>query len=362
MNHLSMEQILERIYQSEHFDEMRITRDQVHEMIREHLLFSHSPALGRQVNQIHDALIHRTIELSEHILEDEGFGKPPVPYAFILFGSGGRSEQTLWSDQDNGLIYEDSEHHSEDELEAYFNKLVACILQGLEMLGYPPCEGNVVSSNKQWRKSFSDYMDMVLAWFQEPEWENVRYLLILADMRSIYGAQALVHRLRTGFLDYVREHPSILNDLLSNTLHHKISLGVFGHLITERYGEDAGGFDIKYGAYIPIVNGIRLLAIQAGLHTSSTVERINQLKGDSHIPESLANDWQRAFDVALKLRDLTPFQVENELYTTRGKLSAEQLTKEIKQELKECLRTGIELQKFVKKTIGAHIEKEKEKG
>ena len=46
------------------------------------------------------------------MLEDEGFGKPPVPYAFILFGSGGRSEQTLWSDQDNGLIYEESRRAS----------------------------------------------------------------------------------------------------------------------------------------------------------------------------------------------------------------------------------------------------------
>jgi CBS domain-containing protein len=39
MNHLSMERILERIYLSEQFEEMRITRDQVHEMFREHLLF-----------------------------------------------------------------------------------------------------------------------------------------------------------------------------------------------------------------------------------------------------------------------------------------------------------------------------------
>lgn len=161
MKHLSMEQILERIYLSEQFDEMRITRDQVHEMFREHLLFSHTPELGRKVNAIHDAFIQRTIELAEHILEDEGFGKPPVPYAFILFGSGGRSEQTLWSDQDNGLVYAESEKHQEEEVEEYFIKLVDCILQGLDALGYPPCEGNVVSSNKQWRKPLTGYTLML---------------------------------------------------------------------------------------------------------------------------------------------------------------------------------------------------------
>ena len=66
-----------------------------------------------------------------------------------------------------------------------------------------------------------------------------------------------------------------------------------------------------------------------------------------------------AFGVALKLRDLTPYQIEDEMYTTRGKLNADQLTKEIKQELKHCLRTGIELQKYVRKSIVSHIETEK---
>lgn len=359
MNHLSMEQILERVYQSEQFDEMRITRDQVHEMFREHLLFSHSPEIGRKVNQIHDAFIHRTIELAEHMLEDEGFGKPPVPYAFILFGSGGRREQTLWSDQDNGLIYEESEDHTEEELDIYFIKLVHCILRGLDILGYPPCEGNVISSNKQWRKPLSMYIEMMTAWFKEPDWENVRYLLILADMRCIFGSKTLVDRLKGEFLAYVQEHPSILKYLLSNTLHHRITLGVFGHLIRERYGEDAGGFDIKYGAYIPIVNGIRLLAIQAGIMHSSTLERISLLQEASIIPKQLAVEWQAAFGVALKLRDLTPYQLDGEKYTTRGKLNADQLTKEIKQELKQCLRTGMGLQKYVRKSIVSHLESEK---
>lgn len=186
---------------------------------------------------------------------------------FILFGSGGRSEQTLWSDQDNGLVYGESEKHQEEEVEEYFIKLVDCILQGLDALGYPPCEGNVVSSNKQWRKPLTAYTQMMLEWLQEPEWENIRYLLIMADMRCIYGSQNLVDQLRGTILTYVQENSSVLNYLLSNTLHHKISLGVFGQLITERYGEDAGGFDIKYGAYIPIVNGIRLLAIKLELCT-----------------------------------------------------------------------------------------------
>ncbi len=359
MNHLSMERILERIYQSEQFEEMRITRDQVHEMFREHLLFSYTSELGQQINQVHDVLIQRTTQIAEHLLEDEGYGKPPVAYAFILLGSGGRREQTLWSDQDNGLIYGDSETHTQDELDCYFDKLASYIIRGLDVLGYPPCEGNVISSNPQWRKSLQGYTEMMVGWFMEPDWENVRYLLILADMRCIYGSEALVGKLKQSFLDYVQEHPGLLKYLLSNTLHHKISLGIFSHLITERYGEDAGGFDIKYGAYIPIVNGIRLLAIQAGITATSTIERIKQLNVKGIVSEQLAKDWEMAFSIALKLRDSTPFQLDGEKYTTRGKLTADQLNKEIRVQLKQCLRTGIQLQKYVGKSIGSHIEREK---
>ena len=45
--------------------------------------------------------------------------------------------------------------HTEEELDDYFIKLVDCILRGLDVLGYPPCEGNVISSNTQWRKPLS---------------------------------------------------------------------------------------------------------------------------------------------------------------------------------------------------------------
>jgi CBS domain-containing protein len=352
MKHFSVKQILERIDQTERFDEVRSIRDQVHEMLQKHLLFTSFVEVQDTINQFHEALIRRTIFLAEKRLEEQGHGVPPVQYSFILFGSGGRREQTLWSDQDNGFIYADSEFYTAQELDAYFTKLTACIIQGLVVLGYPPCQGNVVSTNAQWRKPYSAFFQMMLNWLETPDWENVRYLLILADMRSIYGDSNMVAKLKEAFNHYVKMNPAILQQLLSNTLHHKVSLGVFGQLITERYGEDAGGVDIKYGAYLPIVNAIRLLAIGAGLQASSTLERFDALIAGNQIPQPFGAKWQKAFAITLKLRNLTPFQMEEGLYKTRGKLTAEQISKELRQQLKFCLRAGTELQRFIKKSVG----------
>jgi CBS domain-containing protein len=359
MLHLSLEQILERIGTSITAEQMRSLRDLIHERwTQERLLFYYPEVYHESVNAFHDALISRTVAIAESQMIERGKGKPPTSYAFILYGSGGRREQTLWSDQDNGFVYEQSNEISNEKLDTYYEEFVSLILQGLSTLGYPPCEGDVVSSNSRWRKSIKDYRVMIEGWLQDPTWENVRYLLIMADIRCIYGNQGLVDTIRDDMTTYIRTHSAILNNMLTNTLHHKVTLGLFGQLITERYGEDAGGFDIKYGAYIPFVNGIRLLAIKAGIHASGTLERIRLLTTQEEIDDDLGEEWLHVFESLLKFRSMTPSLMEESNYTTRGKLREEHLSqKETRMELKMCLRVGIDLQRYVKKNVEAAIEK-----
>jgi CBS domain-containing protein len=351
MYKLSLETSREHILNAKDFSSLRVLRDQVHEIIQVHPLLTTPIEWCLRLNEIHDCFIQRCIVISEKILEEQGLGIPPVAFTFVLFGSGGRREQTLWSDQDNGLIYELTEFEDEEQVSSYFKALADCIVEGLMVLGYPPCEGKVICSNESWRKSSTEWNKMVLGWLEEPNWEHIRYLLIVEDMRSVYGDASIVDRSKQFIAEYISEHRSILENLLQNTLHRKTSLGIFGQLLTERYGEDAGGVDIKYGSYIPIVNGIRLLAIQADVRETSTLERIDKLLECKSITFEQADEWKRAFALNLELRSMTPFQLEDGLYSSRGKLSASQLSKQSKQELKFSLHAGIDLQKFVQKKV-----------
>jgi CBS domain-containing protein len=357
MEPLSLAEMIHVVSEAGSLSELRGHRDRLHEELQRRLLFDHPLDWNRMVNQVHDAIIQRTIQLSEQMLAEEG-DMAPVAYAFLLFGSGGRGEQTLWSDQDNGLIYENPSSPEQQGLaESYFARFAERISTGLEVVGYPPCSGGVICTNAMWRRPLSGYQALIKEWLEDPHWENVRYLLIAADMRVVYGDDALGREVLKAFYDYVASHPSMLEHLLHNTLHHKVSLGVFGQLIKERYGEDAGGVDIKYGAYIPIVNGIRLLSIEAGLYASGTEERIIGLLAGDDVEEEIGYDWLEALSIALKLRSVTPYQVIDGHYTTRGKLTSEQLTKERVSALKLCLRIGSDLQKYVKKSVHKEIEK-----
>ncbi|NOU97935.1 hypothetical protein GC093_32615 [Paenibacillus sp. LMG 31456] len=358
MERLSLEMIRIEIQKAGDDKQLRRIRDQLHEEFEGRLLLSNSIEWNRELNQVHDLLIGKAVGLAQVNVRRDGGGEPPLPFAFVLFGSGGRGEQTLWSDQDNGLIYANPDNSVvEEQARNYFQLLAEAVSELLMHLGYPPCTGGVICTNEKWRKPLNGYRSMLYEWMQDPHWEHIRYLLILADMRIVYGEKSLVTQLLEEFYDYVLKHPIMLEYMLHNTLHHKISLGLFGQLIKERYGEDAGGVDIKYGAYIPIVSGIRLLAAQAGVMASSTEERILGLMRVGFVEEEIAHDWLEALSIALKLRSLTPFQLEEGHYTTRGKLSADGLTKERISELKLCLRIGNDLQKYVKKSVHKEIEK-----
>ncbi len=54
---------------------------------------------------IRDRIANRVLDLVEEEMVEEGLGKPPVEYVWAGLGSEGRDEQTMVTDQDNMLIW-----------------------------------------------------------------------------------------------------------------------------------------------------------------------------------------------------------------------------------------------------------------
>lgn len=345
-------QLLKQIGHADDVNVLRGLRDQVHEHMGALLHVSPVEQFNEQLNEMHDAVIGRTIAIAEAELARAGMGFPPVPYAYLLFGSGGREEQTLSSDQDSGIVYQDPVSDSA-LIQQYFQQLSTTIVSMLQKVGYPPCEGNVLSNNPEWCKSITEWRNKINHWFQEPIWESVRYLLIMADVRSVYGDKILLKKLKDHYFTDMLDHPIIVRRMLDNTMRHKVLLGVFGHLLKEQYGEDAGSLDIKYGAYIPLVNAIRLLSVQAGIRDTSTLDRIKRLVEHDRLLSKDAASYEMAFRLFLRLRLMTTENNDGGLYANNGKLPSRKLTKEMTDELKTALRISKKLQrKVIKQTLG----------
>ncbi|MBP2001278.1 CBS domain-containing protein [Paenibacillus shirakamiensis] len=261
---------------------------------------------NRAVNQMHDEVMNRAVYLSEMMMEAEGFGQPPTSYAFVVFGSAGRSEQTLWSDQDNGLIIGDSGGR---DLAPYFDVFAERLVRILEKSGYPPCPGQVMAINPMWRKDIAGWRQQLQGWRNSLQWEAVRYLTIASDLRHIAGDAMLSAAWSDHFLRIMEQSDELTAGLLRNTVRHKAGLNVLGQVITESFGEHAGSFDMKYGLYMPLVNGIRCMALQYGLRETSTLDRLQkliQLEAVSGIEAC-----QSSFVTALQLRSMTSWVKED---------------------------------------------------
>ncbi len=83
--------------------------------------------IGRMVTHITDAFTLRLIQLGEKEL-----GEPPMAYAWVVFGSQAREEQTARTDQDNGLMLE---RKANEEEAGYFANLAEFVCDGLDQAG-----------------------------------------------------------------------------------------------------------------------------------------------------------------------------------------------------------------------------------
>ncbi|WP_164931476.1 DUF294 nucleotidyltransferase-like domain-containing protein [Longirhabdus pacifica] len=358
MGLLSIRLFGQKINQANTVEELKLIRKQFHDGVVDFSQCNIREYVGF-INQIHDGIICKSIELTMEKLECNGMGKPPLSFQFVLFGSGGRQEQTLWSDQDNGLIYHSNNDKEEELHRDYFVQLGKMIEQTLESIGYPPCDGKVTCSNEAWCLNVQQWDQQLKHWIDNPDWENIRYLLICADVRVIYQHGSMPEDIHQPFCFRSYFDYAVLKHMLRNTLRHKVMVNIFGRLITEQYGVAAGSIDIKYGMYIPIVNGIRLLAIKHGIDACSTLERIEQLQQNNWITEEVATKWSIAFCDAMKYRMMAHYEHKQGCFTSNGMLKADRLTKKQVEELKQSIKTGTQLQKYVKKVISSMPEGER---
>jgi CBS domain-containing protein len=265
-------------------------------------------------------------------------GPPPSSFSFFVMGSAARGEQSIWSDQDHGIIYEEQNGHLMD----YFYKLGQEISKGLFTVGYEYCDGNVMAINPLWCKSLSDWKEQLHQWIHEASWESIRHLLIFMDARSVYGEENYVTSLKEwAFQEINQEH--LLKKIVSNTMYHKKGISVLGKIITETHGPFSGALNIKETAILPFVNAARLLAIKAGSQAVSTLSRLEYLS-DSKFSDLSKKQFLKLLHFRLRFGSHTNYEAGHYL-------PIPSLSKEQKKELKEAIKHGEALTHFVIRLI-----------
>ncbi len=304
---------------------------------------------SQALNEFHDKMMKKVfhVALQKHI---ETFGPVPCRYEWFVMGSGGRFEQAIISDQDHGLIYEEKS----DETKRYFLSLGKELADGLNEVGYPYCDGNVMSSNPVWSKSIVEWEEQLSKWLTEESFESIRFLLIFYDARVLVGEETYCKKLRKLIHDYVKRNPHLLERLLENTQHVKKAVGFFHQFITESHGSHAGSIDLKQSGFFPYVNNVRLLAMKESLEATSTLTRLKELYSMSKYTEDLK--WCREeFEKLLQYR-LQYHNKTTENYDDIHYLNIKELSKDERKDMKHILLNGQKLQNYTQSVIKGMID------
>lgn len=284
------------------------------------------------LNAFHDQVMLKVLEVAKRNVKRKN---APCNFTWFITGSGGRFEQGLISDQDHGIIYEQSSF----ENDLYFKKLGEELSHGLDIVGYPYCNGNIMSSNPIWCKSIADWEFQLNKWMGEESWESIRYLQIFYDARPLYGREDYVQHLKTTIYHYQNDHQTLLRRFMANVKHFKNGIGPMGQILVEPHGIYQGYINLKYTAFLPYVNSIRLLSIKEGLLATSTLERIKGLQKRGEY-EELLNSCYENFSSLMNYR-LSLIDVKE--YDDTHYLNVKNLSKEQRKEIKQILKCGKKL-------------------
>ncbi len=248
------------------------------------------------ITTISDAILNKLIEFA---LAD--LGAPPVPFVFMIMGSEGRKEQTLKTDQDNAIVYEDVDKNSEEKVREYFLAFGDKVCTWLDKAGYDFCEGGIMAKNPKWCQSISTWKEYFKKWIFTAEAEDLFHSTIFFDFRGAYGEMKLIEDLRKFLFGSLEGWAGFFRHLTENALHFRPPLGFFRNFVVESRGERRNVLDIKH-AMVPIVDYARIHALKKGIDRTNTQERLEQLHIKKAISEQDYNDLNQAYSFLMQLR------------------------------------------------------------
>jgi len=264
-------------------------------------LFVRLVNLGRDVEQIGCMVTHITDAFTVRLLQlaEAELGAPPMAYAWVVFGSQAREEQTAKTDQDNGIILERRATESEAR---YFSKLADYVCDALDKLGYEYCPGEIMALNVKWRVSLAKWKRHFDRWIDEPTPKSVMHSSIFFDMRCVHGSSELVEELLEYAVGRAKRNRIFRRFMAANVMTHRPPIGFFRRFVQEDDGSHSEGLNLKHRGIVPITDLVRMRALEAGVSAANTFGRLEQVVAAGVMNEGDASSLRDALILINRIR------------------------------------------------------------
>lgn len=228
-------------------------------------------------------------------------GKPPAKFAFMVLGSEGRKEQSLKTDQDNAIIYEDKANEQRELVREYFLRFATMVSERLDAIGFSFCTGGFMASNPKWTHSLSHWKSNYKQWIDRPEPEAVMKVATFFDCRHVYGEKSLIGELKAHIGQRLKA-PSekFLYNMATNALQYEPPLTFFNNFRTFTKGSQRV-FDLKK-TMTPIVDLVRIYALKHLIFKTNTGARIQELFALKVFNEKEYNELMQSYYYLMGMR------------------------------------------------------------
>lgn len=266
---------------------------------------------GKILSQATDIMTRKLIGFFQ-----QANGKAPMMFAWLVYGSQAREDQTMGSDQDNGLLLAQRPNKAQAE---YFAKMAEYVCNGLAKCGIKLCDGNIMASNPDLRLSLDEAIEEAKRWVKAPTKDAIMHFNIFLDVRCAAGDVSLFKQLQRKRAPLMQQN-MFLAALTRNSNEISVPLSMFQKFIYEKGRKEKDVIDLKTRAVALINNIARIYALADGVTLPNTLARLEALSSNSQLSKRDATNLR---DIWLFLNRLRwRHQLENKVTDNRVSISS----------------------------------------
>ena len=255
---------------------------------------------GVQARQVTELISHLndvlTVSVVQLLAREQGVDLQRA--CWLAFGSEGRSEQTIATDQDNGLVFVSDNPEADRPAWLRFARTVN---DALDACGYPLCKGNVMARNPQCCLTAVEWQARFAQWIEHGAPQDLLNASIYFDLRPIAGHLDLAKPLREMLLRQPPRVPRFIKQMADNALANRAPLDWIGALDTRDDGEHRW-LDLKLRGSSLFVDAARLYSLAHGIDAFSTRSRLIAAALALKVPALEGEAWVAAFGFLQMLR------------------------------------------------------------
>jgi CBS domain-containing protein len=230
------------------------------------------------VARLNDALVKRILSWAEADL-----GRAPAPYAWVVFGAEGRMEETLLTDRENAVVYDDRGTAQR----SWYQQLATRVNDDLTAAGFPESAGGRTAVTwhgtiAEWKAGIEDALET-----------HAHDAGVYFDLRRVAG------ELDLGPLESLLSAAGERRNLVRTLAKASLAFRPPAKLVIR---VRAPSVNLKKDAILPVALLARCYAVELGCPARATLDRIEAARAAGLIGEQVAATIANAYRFLLELR------------------------------------------------------------